>query len=344
MNSNYEDNIPLISIIVPVYNSGEHLTECINSLISQSYSKIEIILINDGSTDNSEDICKDFTLSDSRVKLISQPNEGVSSARNKGLEYTHGDYIAFVDSDDYVTTDFIQLLYDGIIGFDISICGLYRFNELTTPRAMLIDIPNELSHDSLYYYVLCNNNIGGYLCNKLFCSEIIRKHNIRLNTNITIGEDMLWLASYLKYVNKGFYISKCLYYYRINTTSALQSSYNSRIFNTKNISNLDASDLIHTITANESAFVCSAMSYRYVRTSMWLFFNMLTCLYYDNNVLTRIQNKVRSNLASYTKSKESKLLEKLVAIGLAINSKFTFKTASLLIKCLPTSFINKYLN
>lgn len=344
MSTKHNDNMPLISIIVPIFNCEQYLTECITSLITQSYFNIEIILIDDGSTDLSGDICKCFLSSDNRIKFVQQANSGVSSARNNGLELVNGDFIAFVDSDDYVSEDFIQLLYDNIVEFDLSICGFYRFDNVNPSRVLLLDIPAVLSHDALYHYVLCNNYIGGYLCNKLFRKKIVMEHNIRFNTNIYIGEDMLWLATYLKYVNEGCYISKGLYYYRINNNSALQKGYNSKIFNTRNISNLDSSELINNVIDGESDFVSSAMSYRFVRTSIWLLFNMLICHYHDEAILKRIQKTVRKNLISYLKSHEAKLLEKFVAIGVSIHSRFTYKLASLLLKCLPNSFVNKFLN
>jgi glycosyltransferase involved in cell wall biosynthesis len=336
--------MPLISVIVPVYNTEKYLAECINSLTTQTYRNIEILLINDGSTDSSEKICKQFLLMDDRIKYYSQTNNGVSSARNKGLDIASGEYIAFVDSDDYVSDDFLEQLYKNIDGYDISICGLFRFGDSTNLRSLLLDIPSEISHDDLYRYVFCNNNIGGYLCNKLFSGQIVRAHNIRLNTTLSIGEDMVWIATYLKYVQYGFYIPKCLYYYRINSASALQNSYTTKTFNPKHISNLDASNLMYSVLEGESSIVFEALSYRFVRTSMWLFFNMLKCSYFDKNILNRIHMTIRLNLRSYLNASEAKLLEKFVAIGLSVSSSLTFKIAKNIMKAIPSSFINKYLS
>src|SRR5690606_32725285 len=94
---------PKISIIIPIYNASAFLEKCIDSVINQSYDNLEIILINDGSTDSSLDICKKYANSDDRIKLINKENGGVSSARNMGLEVVTGDYIGFVDSDDYIS-------------------------------------------------------------------------------------------------------------------------------------------------------------------------------------------------------------------------------------------------
>ena len=101
----------LISIIVPVYNSEEYLKQCIDSILRQTYKNIEIILVNDGSQDKSEDICREYLDCDNRVVYVKQSNNGVSSARNQGIKKASGKYIAFVDSDDCLTEDAIEILY-----------------------------------------------------------------------------------------------------------------------------------------------------------------------------------------------------------------------------------------
>lgn len=98
----------LVSIIVPIYNVQSFLNECINSLLKQTYSNIEVLLINDGSTDKSEEICREYCKKDSRLSYFYQSNSGVSSARNKGINYSKGNYILFVDADDYVEPSFVE--------------------------------------------------------------------------------------------------------------------------------------------------------------------------------------------------------------------------------------------
>lgn len=118
-------NKALISIIVPVYNTEKYLEKCLDSLINQSYPYLEIIVVDDGSTDNSFQICNKYTKLDSRIKVIHQKNKGLSAARNTGLQYVHGKYISFVDSDDYVTSDYIAYLYYLLTKYhaDISVCS-----------------------------------------------------------------------------------------------------------------------------------------------------------------------------------------------------------------------------
>lgn len=122
---------PEISIIVPVYNVESYLVRCIDSILNQSFRNFELILVNDGSTDDSLNICKKYLNIDKRIKLISQANKGLSAARNTGLKYASGDYICFVDSDDFVEKDYLLLLLKSIEKYnsDISMCEYYLTND-----------------------------------------------------------------------------------------------------------------------------------------------------------------------------------------------------------------------
>ena len=121
----------LISVIIPIYNVELYLKDCINSIICQTYTNLEIILVNDGSPDNCGAICDEYALKDARVKVIHKENGGLSDARNAGLDICTGDYISFVDSDDVVHPQFIQVMYNNLIetDSDLSICFLKRFTK-----------------------------------------------------------------------------------------------------------------------------------------------------------------------------------------------------------------------
>ena len=121
----------LVSIVVPIYNAENYLTKCIYSIIKQTYKNIEIILVNDGSTDNSLKICETFALNDKRIIIISQKNMGVSTARNIGINVAKGEYISFVDSDDTIEDNYIQELVDNSNSgkVDVVICG---YNDIYT--------------------------------------------------------------------------------------------------------------------------------------------------------------------------------------------------------------------
>ena len=119
-----KQNHPLISVIVPVYNVEKYLSYCLDSIIQQSYDNLEIILINDGSTDGSKSICEEYVEKDQRIRLINQKNKGLSGARNTGLDNCIGEYITFIDSDDYIVNDYIEYLYSMITEHvTISMCN-----------------------------------------------------------------------------------------------------------------------------------------------------------------------------------------------------------------------------
>ena len=122
---------PLISVIVPVYNVKQYLRRCVDSILKQTYENIEIVLIDDGSTDESGAICDRYAQKDVRVKVIHKENGGLSDARNKGMQEARGEYFAFVDSDDYIAKDYIAYLFELIVEnkAQISLCGYLKFIE-----------------------------------------------------------------------------------------------------------------------------------------------------------------------------------------------------------------------
>ena len=122
---------PLVTIVVPMYNVEKYIEKCINSLLNQTYQNIEIIIINDGTKDNSLAIAERKAKEDRRIKIISQPNQGLSAARNTGIDNASGDYICFVDSDDFIHTDYVKLLLECILenDVDISVCNFFYIDE-----------------------------------------------------------------------------------------------------------------------------------------------------------------------------------------------------------------------
>ena len=126
---------PLISVIVPVFNVEKYVGRCLTSIINQSYTNLEIIVVNDGSTDNSLSVCEAYAAKDNRIKLITQENRGLSGARNSGLRHYTGEYVTFVDSDDWIHRNMIEYLYNVLIrhNSEISLCASLRVSEETIP-------------------------------------------------------------------------------------------------------------------------------------------------------------------------------------------------------------------
>lgn len=142
----------LISIIVPVYNVEEYLKQCLDSILEQTFSNYEVILVNDGSTDSSGLICQEYADKDARIRYFEKENGGLSDARNYGIEQTQGEYLTFVDSDDWVTETYIEELYSKLQYYnaDISICNYFRFQDSNVTFYKHVFEPYEKEYDSKY--------------------------------------------------------------------------------------------------------------------------------------------------------------------------------------------------
>lgn len=234
-----------VSIIVPAYNSERTISRCIDSLLFQTYSNIEIIIINDGSVDNTIDICNDYIKNYENIKFISKENGGVSSARNVGLDISTGDYICFVDADDTIEKEAIKSLVNLITqaDADLGVCNVRVINEFDKKQDKfeLFDLTKLLIDKITYEEQEFHSNVSlykGYLCNKIFKSCIAKK--IRLNEKIHYCEDELFLKDYVKLASKVVYTSWPLYNYYVADKNA--SSWDT--WNEKKITIIDAREII----------------------------------------------------------------------------------------------------
>ena len=213
------------SIIIPVYNAEKYILECLESIANQKNLKFEVILINDGSTDNSQVICENFWKKDKRFKLINQDNFGVSKARNRALQLVTGKYIIFVDADDVVSKDALETI-DKYVNEEQLVC--YGYTKMYKHKNIRVLLNDEIDDfDKIEREIILENSIGGYLWNKIFLTDIIKRNNIQFRDNIKYCEDLLFVAEYLKNINKVSYINKSLYYYRIRKNSLTYNFFNS---------------------------------------------------------------------------------------------------------------------
>lgn len=201
----------LISIILPVYNVKPYLEECINSIINQTYKNIEIIIVDDCSTDGSNLICEKYKELDNRIKVIhDDENHGLSYARNKGLDICSGKYINFIDSDDYVSSDFIEKLYNSIISneADISVCGSYNLkNDSTTP------IGDIRAYNSVYNgkELLKNCSINTAVWNKLYKADIWKELRFdygKLHEDLFIMYKIMYKCKVVSIVKENLYFHR----------------------------------------------------------------------------------------------------------------------------------------
>ncbi|MFQ6793630.1 MAG: glycosyltransferase family 2 protein [Thomasclavelia sp.] len=227
-----------VSIIVPVYNVEKFLGKCLESIITQTYQNIEIVVINDGSTDNSLAICQEYEKKDSRIYLINSMNEGVSSARNKGIKKATGKYLAFVDSDDYIEKNMIETLVkrQKETNAELVICDLFFENIYGNciTQKNNFNINYVLLKDTAISVLSIKKGFYGFLVNKLFIRDIIIKNSIMLNPKIRFREDLLFCIEYIRYINFSSYVKNKFYHY-VNHENATTSEKN--ITNAKKIEN-----------------------------------------------------------------------------------------------------------
>lgn len=242
-----------VSIIIPIYNAENYLNQCLNSLKKQTYKNIEVIMINDGSKDNSEKICKSF-LNDERFKLFNKKNTGVSDSRNVGIKKATGKYILFVDSDDWCDDNLIKSCVNAFENYDMICFEYFRcFIDKNVKVEINIDLNSDINKE-----ILNSNNVGGYLWNKCFISSIIKNNNILFDKTINYCEDLLFVKQYLKYVKKVKYINEPLYYYRIRKNSVTNNFYNKN-----NISILKACDILIKEYKEDNLF-SNSLKYSYL--------------------------------------------------------------------------------
>lgn len=218
-----------VSIVVPVYNSEKYLEKCLDSIINQTYDDIEVILIDDGSSDRSLQICNSYAKNDERIIVNHQKNSGVSTARNNGIKLANGKYICFVDSDDIVHKDYIKKLVDNTNKNTLAICQIEKFNENINFSSEKDSIINLSKKD---FIDLCRMFLLNTPCCKLYNLDIIRKNNISFDKRVSLGEDLLFNLDYLDYIEKIVIIEQKLYYYRVGNTGTLTSIYNPKIHET----------------------------------------------------------------------------------------------------------------
>lgn len=212
----------LISIIVPIYNVEKYLNKCIESIVKQTYENIEIILIDDGSNDNSGIICDEYAKKDNRIIVVHKENGGVSSARNKGLKIAKGEWISFVDADDWIEQIFCQTLLNKVTQeqADIALCG---YNRITDNQIEKINANNqEVFLNSNEYLVKSLNPQTGFgFCHmKLIKKEVLK--SISFNERIEVGEDALFNIQLSTYIKKAVFLKQPLYNYRINNQSVVK--------------------------------------------------------------------------------------------------------------------------
>lgn len=215
------NNEPLVSIIIPVYNVEKYLPECLDSIINQTYSNLEIILVDDGSPDKCGEICDKYAVSDLRIKVIHKENGGVSSARNAGMDISTGEWISFIDSDDTIEKEMISEAISTVLKDKTDMCIL-DYDKIYDNRNY-----KNVKYISEKTYIYDNEDIITYFKKICMCNFIVKSckiiNAIRFNDDINLGEDLLFEFQIYGRINSFSYLNKVMYHYRIIRTSAMGS-------------------------------------------------------------------------------------------------------------------------
>lgn len=214
-----------VSIIVPIYNAEAFIDRCLDSIVHQTYQDLEIILINDGSTDESLVNCEIWCEKDDRVKLINQENAGVSAARNVGIEIASGDLLLFIDIDDYIEVNTVSLLVNqqAQTQADLIIFGFYRhFMNGTFKKNEGNQMAKSLASNEFFsqFWQHYEEEITNTPFNKLYKKQILKDHGIYFPEGITMGEDLLFNLDYLKFTDTIFISDAYLYHYIMHPNQA----------------------------------------------------------------------------------------------------------------------------
>ncbi|MBQ9833306.1 MAG: glycosyltransferase family 2 protein, partial [Clostridia bacterium] len=220
--------MPKISIIVPVYNVEKYLSRCIESILAQTFTDFELILVDDGSPDSCGKICDEYAEKDSRIKVVHKKNGGVSSARNAGLEAASGELVLFCDGDDYVAEQFCEYMQRAAAenAEAMVVCnGLKQAKENLEWRYMASEVADTYLTKQKSFYQIHKMLLSGSVCNKAFSLAKIRENGLTFNEKKPLGEDVAFAAEYCKLCEGITYIPTPLYRYVYNGGSAIRKYY-----------------------------------------------------------------------------------------------------------------------
>lgn len=260
----------LISVIIPVYNVEKYLERCVNSVLSQSYKNIEVILVDDGSPDNSGKMCDEFAEKDSRIKVIHTHNGGLSYARNVGIKISTGNYICFVDSDDWIEPHILENSHNRLINddLDVVIWGFYKdFVDVQDSTNSFIKINIGDYYCSKYKNdneILLNDNalaLVGYAWNKLYKRDLIVSNNLQFLESVSLVEDMLFNSEVLSKSDKIAFIDDIGYHYVQRNRETLGAKFYPNYFDLK-IKACDAVEKLLTVYNIEAVKISNVVMYR----------------------------------------------------------------------------------
>ena len=308
-----------ISVVVPIYNAEKYLKKCLDSIINQTYDNLEIILVNDGSTDKSLEICESVRNGDSRITIINKENKGVSTARNKGIESSNGEFIIFIDADDYLDKNMFEILVEDAIknNIDLVMCGyrnvdingniLYESSPMDEKYFDVKTFKNNLFKTNYYRELICN---------KLFRLEIIKNNNIRFREDIHINENILFLLDFAKYGYRYSYDNEKLYNFLYNRSGATHAK-----FNLKKVSVL--SSYIRLLDYDLEKSILNKVKYKYLFEG-YAYLYLMKKINIDNSELKNNLTTFKTKYYQDIKNEKTISLKKKVSLWFMMHFNYIY--------------------
>ncbi len=312
---------PLISVIVPVYNSAKYLTQCIESILAQTYTNLQIILVDDGSADHSGQICDDYATKDCRIKVIHQANKGVSAARNAGLRAAQGEYIGFVDADDYLAPDMYEKLMSCIRQYNALIAGCNFY--LVNRQAQTIGFSGIANGPYSVLQTLDIFRTHQVIWNKLFHVSVLR--TIRFDETSSFGEDMLFFFFALLQAQSMSYTAQPLYYYREHPQSVSQLTR----WNPKHMGYFAATDeMIEYAISQQAALPVQQLGLSQFLFAVAFLRRIFQTIPLDKINARHLQQRLRRTLPSWLFTGQIPLVKKLFALAVCVHIPLVHKITS----------------
>lgn len=305
--------MPKISIIVPVYNVEKYIHRCIDSILHQTFKDFELILVDDGSLDNSGKICDEYAKEDDRIKVIHKENGGLSDARNVGLDIAQGEYIAFVDSDDWIEKDMYSILYENIRKYnaDISICKTRKIfdstvdNNITTNNCIILN--NEEAFDCLFN----NKYYASHACDKLYKKSLF--DGIRYPVG-KLYEDMFTTYRLFEKANKVVFSDYIGYNYFQRKDGIVNSK-----FRPEKLDYIRAFNGIFDLGYSKYPKSINSITISYVLANTTLITDICRAGYKDKSIISELIRNIRENLFCFCRYKHISVRTKMQAVLIAIN-------------------------
>ncbi len=306
-----------VSVIVPVYNVEQYLSRCLNSILNQTLQDIEIILVDDGATDRSGEICDDYEKKDDRIKVIHKPNGGLSDARNTGAKMATSEYLIFIDSDDYIAENMIEKLYEMVQGnhADFSACGVYNvYVNGATPQCNVIE-EFVCSNQEAFAHILVGQKIPGTICNKLIKREIANTLQFPVGR---LYEDAFYTTQLMQKVQTVAVTTEPMYYY-----CHREGSITTTPFRKKDMDVVAAYETNLEIVKEKYPDIVEQAEFRLE----WAYFTVLDRIlllekYREVEEFGKVVKFLRKNMKSILTSKYFYKSRKIGALVLAFNVKF----------------------